>query len=106
MRRYALLWIVAVALPICALAQDSAPFVVTEVPPPPPGGRWTGRALRAAKRRLAIVEIHGLSAGRVSARFWEKNQLHWVPDVRMPILAPRMGGVFRNIYAPSAVEEG
>lgn len=55
---------------------------------------------------LGMVEIQGLGAGPFDPAIWQKNQLHWVPEVRMPLLAPRMGGAFRNIYAPSAVEEG
>ena len=104
MRHSAFVWIIAVALAVGALAQDSAPFTVTEVPPLPASGRWTG-GVEGGQAPLGFVEIHGLSAGAFRPEFWEKNQLHWVPDVRMPVLAPRMGGVFRNIYAPSAVRE-
>ena len=92
MKKLVLLSVVVAALRISAMAQSSAPFVVTELG----GGRGP----------LGAVEIHGLSAGPFNPALWEKNQLHWVPDVRMPVLAPRMGGVFRNIYAPSAIEDG
>ena len=105
MRRYALLWIVAVVFSAGVLAQSDAPFVVTDVPPLPPSGRWTA-GVEGGQAPLGWVEIHGVGAGPFNPAFWEKNQLHWVPDSRMPILAPRQGGVFRNIYAPSAVEEG
>lgn len=55
---------------------------------------------------LGSVEIQGVGAGAFNPASWQANQLHWVRDVRMPLLAPRLGGAFRNIYAPSAVEEG
>ncbi len=80
------------ALPVCLLAQGSASFTVTEI--------------RGGQAPLGMVEIQGVSAGPFAPALWENNQLHWVADVRRPVLAPRMGGVFRNIYAPSAVEEG
>ncbi len=53
---------------------------------------------------MGYVEIQGVSAGEFNPSFWENNQLHWVPESRFPLLAPRRGGVFRNIYAPSAVQ--
>ncbi len=62
--------------------------------------------IRNGQAPLGMVEIQGLGAGPFNPALWHKNQLHWVPEVRMPLLAPRMGGAFRNIYAPSAIEEG
>jgi hypothetical protein len=62
--------------------------------------------LTGGQAPLGSVEIQGVSAGAFNPALWENDQLHWVPDVRMPLLAPRMGGAFRNIYAPSAIEEG
>lgn len=50
------------------------------------------------------IEIHGVAAGEFNATLWEAGKLHFVPDVREPLLAPRESGSFRNIYAPSAVE--
>jgi hypothetical protein len=50
------------------------------------------------------VEIHGLSAGEFQPALWEAGTLNFVPDVRLPMIAPRKGGLWRNIYAPSAVE--
>ncbi|NUM55561.1 MAG: hypothetical protein HUU46_18100 [Candidatus Hydrogenedentes bacterium] len=50
------------------------------------------------------VEIHGVAAGEFDAAAWEAGALHFVPDVREPLLSPRQSGAFRNIYAPSAVE--
>jgi hypothetical protein len=84
--------IMVLAAGACSPAQTGVPFVVTEV--------------RGGQAPLGLVEIHGLSAGPFNPVLWEKNQLHWVPDVRMPMFASRMGGVFRNIYAPYAIEEG
>ena len=123
MRKCSLLCLAAFVLAACALGQtaapavpavpatvqpaqnDNAPFVVTAVPPPPTSGRWVG-GVEGGQAPLGFVEVHGLSAGPFQPEMWQKNQLNWVPDVRMPVLAPRMGGVFRNIYAPNAVEEG
>ncbi len=62
--------------------------------------------IRNGQAPLGMVEMQGTEAGPFIPQLWQQNQLHWVPDVRMPLLAPRMGGAFRNIYAPSAVEEG
>lgn len=111
MRRFTFLCIIACAMTgsalaqnIVPLAQNNAPFVVTQVPPPNPKGEYGG--VEGGQAPLGFVEIHGLSAGPFNPEIWKKNALHWMPDVRMPIMAPRMGGVFRNIYAPSAVEEG
>lgn len=94
-----------ISLSCGALGQSQAPFVVTEVPKPEPGAPRVG-GTEGGQAPLGFVEIHGVSAGPFNPAWWEKNTLHWVPDVRYPVLAPRMGGVFRNIYAPSAVEEG
>ena len=55
---------------------------------------------------LGYVEIQGVGAGAFRPASWQNNQLHWVREERMPLLAPRLGGAFRNIYAPSAVEDG
>src|SRR5690348_13251039 len=49
------------------------------------------------------IELRGVAAGRFDQALWEKGTLHWVSDVRRPMLAPREGK-FRNIYAPSAVQ--
>jgi hypothetical protein len=50
------------------------------------------------------VEIHGASAGAFDPVAWRAGLLNIVPDIREPLLAPRQGGTFRNIYAPSPVE--
>ncbi|HNZ74828.1 MAG TPA: hypothetical protein PK751_07310 [Verrucomicrobiota bacterium] len=50
-----------------------------------------------------FVEIGGVEAGAFNPAIWQAGTLHWVPDLRSPLLAPR-SGKFRNIYAPSAVE--
>ena len=89
---------------VLALSQESAPFTVSQVPPPKPEGEFGG--VEGGQAPLGHVEFHGLSAGPFNPKLWVENQLHWMPDVRRPVLAPRMGGVFRNIYAPSAVEDG
>ena len=53
---------------------------------------------------LGTIELHGVSAGDFDPRMWEEGTLNFVPDIRLPLLEPRKGGVCRNIYAPSAVE--
>ena len=53
---------------------------------------------------LGTVEIHGVSAGAFNPELWQKGKLNFLPDVCSPIIEPRKSGVFRNIYAPSAVE--
>jgi hypothetical protein len=53
---------------------------------------------------LGTVEIQGLAAGAFNAALWQAGTLHLLPDSRHPLLAPRLAGAFRNIYAPSAVE--
>ena len=52
---------------------------------------------------LGYIEVQGVAAGEFQDEMWEKRALHFVPDVRMPLLEPRMSGAYRNIYAPSAV---
>ena len=86
----ALLAVAAIYLagPICAAAN----LEVVEIP--------KGQA------PLGMVEIQGVGAGPFDPVEWQNDQLNWVPDVRAPLLAPRMAGAFRNIYAPSAVTEG
>jgi hypothetical protein len=91
--------------PMAVPAQEEAPFEVIAVPELPPGGKYGG-GVEGGQAPLGYVELQGVSAGPFNPGHWETNHLHWVPDVRYPLMAPRMGGVFRNIYAPSAIEEG
>jgi hypothetical protein len=80
---------------------ETAAFVLKEVYDP------VGQIpFRSGQAPLGMVEIQGVSAGSFKAEYWEKNELHWVPEARMPLLAPRLGGVYRNIYAPSVIEDG
>lgn len=51
------------------------------------------------------VEIEGVGAGAFNPDRWLTGHLHILPDVRRPILAPKLAGVFRNIYAGYALEE-
>ncbi len=53
---------------------------------------------------LGTIELHGVGAGDFDPKMWQSGNLNFVPDIRMPLLEPRKGGVCRNIYAPSAVE--
>lgn len=53
---------------------------------------------------LGHIEIQGVEAGPFDDELWDKRALHFMPDVRMPLLEPRRSGPFRNIYAPSAVQ--
>jgi hypothetical protein len=51
------------------------------------------------------IEIQGLSAGSFNPDYWQKNTLHWVPDARMPMIAPQTTGPYQNIYAPWPLEQ-
>ena len=53
---------------------------------------------------IGTVEIHGVGAGEFRPELWEKGTLNIVPDARLPLIEPRRHGLWRNIYAPSAVE--
>jgi hypothetical protein len=50
------------------------------------------------------VEIQNVGAGAFDPEIWRAGTLNILPDVREPMIAPRLDGVWRNIYAPSAVE--
>jgi hypothetical protein len=50
------------------------------------------------------IEIQGLSPGSFNPVYWQKDTLNWVPDVRVPMLAPQPGP-FQNIYAPWPLEQ-
>ena len=52
----------------------------------------------------STIEIQGLSAGNFNPDYWQKNTLNWVPDVRVPMLAPQPGP-FQNIYSPWPLEQ-
>ena len=51
-----------------------------------------------------FVEIHGVGADDFNMDAWKTSSLHFLPDVRSPLIAPRLTGTFRNIYAPSIVQ--
>ena len=53
---------------------------------------------------LGSIEIHGVAAGTFDPDLWRAGTLNWAPDVRTPLIRPRVSGVYRNIYAPSIVE--
>jgi hypothetical protein len=68
----------------------------------------TGTAvLQDASGQVAAgtIEIQGLSAGTFNPDYWQKNTLNWVPDMRMPMLAPQSTGPYQNIYAPWPLEQ-
>ncbi|MGI8905402.1 MAG: hypothetical protein ACR2IE_02800 [Candidatus Sumerlaeaceae bacterium] len=48
------------------------------------------------------IEFRGVAAGPFDRRAWTRGSLHWLPDVRSPLLEPRPGAA-RNIYAPSII---
>jgi len=88
-----LLLVLAAAAPAAfAAAGESAPVRGARIEPVP------GQA------ELGTIEIHGAAADAFDPAIWQSNQLHFQPDVRSPLLAPRLSGAFRNIYAPSIVE--
>lgn len=53
---------------------------------------------------IGCIEIHGVAAGDFNQELWQAGTLNLVPDQRFPLLEPRQSGVYRNIYAPSAVQ--
>lgn len=55
---------------------------------------------------LGTIEIHGVGAGDFDAKLWQGGKLNLVPDGRSPLIAPRLRGLMRNIYAPSIVDLG
>jgi len=54
---------------------------------------------------VGVIEIQGLSPGFFNPAYWQQNTLNWVPDVRIPMLAPQTTGPYQNIYAPWPLEE-
>lgn len=64
---------------------------------------WTIRQI-PGQADLGTVELHGVGADAFDPDLWRAGTLNFVPDIRSPLIAPRLDGVFRNIYAPSAVE--
>jgi len=87
---WACLWIASVAAAARAVEPATAPAIRIELVP--------GQA------ESGTIEIHGVAAGDFKQAIWQAGTLHFQPDVRSPLLRPRVSGVFRNIYAPSAVE--
>lgn len=49
------------------------------------------------------VEIRGVAAGAFNPELWDEGTLHFVPDMRSPLIEPLPGNC-RNIYAPTAVQ--
>ncbi len=49
------------------------------------------------------LEIHGVAAGKFTEALWRNHTLHFLRDLRHPLLEPRQGGGYRNIDAPSAL---
>lgn len=52
-----------------------------------------------------VIEIQGLSAGAFNPNIWQQNTLNWIPDARVPMLAPLTSGPCQNIYAPWPLEQ-
>ncbi len=50
------------------------------------------------------LEIQGVSAGPFNPLSWQQDTLNWVPDIRIPMLAPQPGP-FQNIYSPWPLEQ-
>lgn len=53
---------------------------------------------------FGTAEVMGVAAGVFDPAIWETGDLFILPDQRSPLIAPRLTGLFRNIYAPSIVE--
>ena len=60
----------------------------------------------SGQAEFGTMEIHGVAAGEFDPAIWRSGRLDFVPDVRFPLIAPRLKGVYRNIYAPSIVDVG
>ena len=65
----------------------------------------TAQLLPQGQAPAGIIEIQGLSAGPFNPASWQRNTLNWVPDVRIPMLAPLTTGPWQNIYSPWALEQ-
>lgn len=55
---------------------------------------------------LGTIEVHGVGSGDFDAKLWQSGKLNIVPDSRSPLIAPRLRGLHRNIYAPSIIDLG
>lgn len=65
----------------------------------------TAQLQLAGTAPAGLIEIQGLRAGLFDAPSWQRNTLNWVPDVRVPMLAPLTAGPWQNIYSPWALEQ-
>ena len=77
----------------------------TQGPPPPPPLESVQLQEITGNVPAGMIEIQGLSAGNFNPSNWQRDTLNWVPDVRVPILAPLTIGPWQNIYAPWALEQ-
>jgi putative Ig domain-containing protein len=59
----------------------------------------------AGQAPAGVIEIQGLSAGAFNPFIWQQNTLHWISDVRIPMLAAQTTGPNQNIYAPWPLEQ-
>lgn len=50
------------------------------------------------------IELQNVAAGPFDPAEWQQNTLNWVPDVRVPMLAP-LPGAWQNIYSPWPLEQ-
>lgn len=57
----------------------------------------------SGQAEIDCVEIHGVGAGEFNRELWEAGAFYLLRDLRHPLLEPSQAGVYRNIYAPSAV---
>ena len=55
---------------------------------------------------FGTIEVHGVGSGDFDAKIWQSGKLNLVADSRSPLMAPRLKGMWRNIYAPSIVDLG
>lgn len=46
----------------------------------------------AGQAEVGTVEVHGLRAGDFDPAIWRSERLHILPDVRHPMIAPRLSG--------------
>jgi hypothetical protein len=59
----------------------------------------------AGQVAAGTIEIQGVSADPFNPVYWQEDKLNWVPDVRIPMLAPLTTGPWQNIYSPWPLEQ-
>lgn len=96
-RAWGLLALATAGVPHSGVVAASVAFHVERVTGPEGVGNGQGPSNQ--------VEVWGGQAGDFDPKMWTADRIHWIGDVRHPLLAPKQAGPFRNIYSASLVEE-